>query len=341
MKKGAIAPFPFLVGVFGVVILLAIVSIIIVGYADLKDWNREPLGGKALSVFSAYQDAEEALLYIDQAARLAGNKAAYDLGQNGFYFSTSSCGVYEDYKGWSKGGVQKNPGADVCEATLTDCVPPNVNSFETYFTQSLHSIINDYTLPGVNTEISYDIDVSHGPGLRIVGTSANRVGVQKGRITYATNAGFNEVLDINLSDDHNYILDNLAGLHSVSKTEFDNEITALSELNEGYLWKGEYIKTCSSSYVCDVGNTCSEDVEEQVDPDCDPLIETCEIKKISKTGRKLQEYCSATAQITVNLVDSRYPQMIKKVVLEEGVRDFEYKFALNWFEMGEIKCHID
>ena len=83
-KKAAIEPFPLLVGVMGAVILLTIVSILLADYAYLKRVNPEPLGGKAVEVLDAYQEADEALLFLDGAVRPSMEKGIHHTGEHGF-----------------------------------------------------------------------------------------------------------------------------------------------------------------------------------------------------------------------------------------------------------------
>ena len=49
-KKAAIAPFPFLVAVMGILILYSLLASIMGSYAQLKKWNDEDLGAKAVEV---------------------------------------------------------------------------------------------------------------------------------------------------------------------------------------------------------------------------------------------------------------------------------------------------
>ena len=54
-KKATIEPFPFILAVMGIVILLAVVGVLLSHYDELKKTNPDPLGSRATNVLNAYQ----------------------------------------------------------------------------------------------------------------------------------------------------------------------------------------------------------------------------------------------------------------------------------------------
>ncbi|MBW2966388.1 hypothetical protein KY342_04765 [Candidatus Woesearchaeota archaeon] len=62
---------------------------------------KEGIGTRAFDLIKVYQETENVLFYIDQAAKLSAQQAAYDLALNGGFELDSICGRREDYNIWS------------------------------------------------------------------------------------------------------------------------------------------------------------------------------------------------------------------------------------------------
>ena len=132
-RKAVIEPFPLLIGVMGAAILLTLVSILMADYAQLKIINPEPLGGKAVEVLDAYQEGDDALAYLDNAAKQSMEQAIHYAGQHGFKIFRRPDFRYVY---WTQGNGYWNPDEMSCWPTpkLINLIPGSYDPpFKYYF----------------------------------------------------------------------------------------------------------------------------------------------------------------------------------------------------------------
>jgi len=286
-KKASIAPFPFLVGVMGILILLAILAITMTDYANLKKWERGPLGGKALGLFEAYQEADNALLYLDNAAKLSLQKATYDLSYNGFYPpGSSSCGLSGGHVWWSKGSAEKVSGKRECKAVFDySCIPSkgDYNYFSGYFTTELDSHISSFNkhsneLKLIPNNYYQKLElIQYGNWLQVVGKAEEPIVINKPTIQYKFSPSFRENIDVDLIGNFKEITEKIKslteGVSELDEAKISDAIEAYNkEANKKLNWTVAFESDCS-------GNECYID-------ECTFEKETaCEVKGKERPSR--------------------------------------------------------
>ena len=145
-NKRGVDLFTLIVTIIGISTLMLILIGLTMKYNLLFD-TFKPVGSRAAFILEAYDDADGVLLYLDNAAKLSMQKAAYDLARNGFYSSasgSSDCGSTKDYVLWKKDDVKKVQNEQRCEPEILSCIPQDYYSFESYFNNELNSRITSY-----------------------------------------------------------------------------------------------------------------------------------------------------------------------------------------------------
>ena len=340
MKQCAVSLFPLFVGVFGIILLWSVLAIVLIGYNDIKEHSPEPLGGKAIAIYQTYQNVDDALLYLDEAAKLSLNKAVYDVANDGFYDarvnSCSSTKGIGDPFWWSKGSTTDS----ICDAELTQCIPPNYDVFKDYFAAELESHIDSYNKEGKpklveDVSNNYDFKLSKSGKLEITGKTSEQINIKpiaKKHYTlyYKSNANFRESIDVNFDDNFKKLTAKALSLVG----------TGTTVLEEGNLqWDINVVERCGGECKMRIGEVCETDKCEFVkdDPDCDDSITKCSTSEVCEMGTWKIPYCDQTASISVRVIDDisvSGERIFKKIVTEDGSKDLTYRFALNWFEMG-------
>jgi len=96
------------------------------------------IGSKQYKLLGMYQKGENALLFVDLAAKYSVYDSLYYLGLNGGYSNTTLCGDYLGYPIWVNGtGINKNCFPDF-KRSFTELMQDNMNKWlsnypETYF----------------------------------------------------------------------------------------------------------------------------------------------------------------------------------------------------------------
>ncbi|MBW2981377.1 hypothetical protein KY343_00725 [Candidatus Woesearchaeota archaeon] len=101
---------------------------------------KEGIGSRAFDIVEVYQEGENKLFYVDQAAKLSAQQAAYDLAQKGGFSNKTKCGKKEDYSIW-------------LDATKKDCYPDYKNEFNKDFNKIMKGYLSSVPLY-VNYETS-------------------------------------------------------------------------------------------------------------------------------------------------------------------------------------------
>ncbi len=156
-KKGVDA-FTFILTIIAVSVLIMILLGLTVKYNNLKN-TIGGAGSSASMMLSTYDEADSALLYLDNAVGMSMKSSIYDLAYNGFYYGGSQCGSSNGRVLWSKGSAVTPQGS--CTAAVVDkCVPGDYTApFNKYFMEKLNPHIaaynkeSDVKLPENNYEL--------------------------------------------------------------------------------------------------------------------------------------------------------------------------------------------
>lgn len=354
-KKGAVDLFIFLVGVFGIIMLIVILFAIFTSYDDLKRADPKPLGYKAVEILSTYEEADESLLYLDASTRQAIENALYRFGQNGLQPTTGSeCGSASFYQKWSGGTVEKTTtgGMSQCIVTNTECTPKDFEkSYIAYVSEELNKRISGYkgVLPKAD---GYDLIQSPKDGAtEVKGIAKTPITIKKANydtavkteLSYEIKPSFRESTDIDAASHFSYTTSNGAALNKKDEIAIKKEIENLNSENPKLEWSlNGFIKECKN--MCNTGESCTTNCHfEKDEPKCndDDFAEEgefCPRHEVCDTGTVEESYCSYTAYIQVRIKDDRY----KLPGEANGYRktpygNIEYWFALNWMDESPIK----
>ena len=353
-KKG-MDLFIFLVGVFGIIMLIVILFALFTSYDDLKRADPEPLGYKATEILSTYQEADKALLYIDESAQQAIEKALHRFGQNGLQPTTGSeCGSASVYQKWSKGAVEPTTtgGMSQCQVTNTECTPKDFEkNYLQYFSEELNKKISDYK-GGLPQTDDYQLTLqSKNDATEIKGTAKSPITIKKAHdktavkteLNYKIKPSFRERIDIDAASDFLYTTSNGAAINKKDENTIKQEIENLNSENPKLEWALNGLQTeCQNT--CNTGESCTTNCHfEKDEPKCndDDFAEEgefCPRHEVCETGTVEEVYCSHTAYLQVKIKDDRY----KLPGEAEGYRktpygNLEYWFALNWMDESPVK----
>lgn len=329
------------------ILAISILMLILVGVlAKRSALSSDPVGADAIYIFQQYDKADTALTYLDNSARLSAYQAASDFAANGF--DVSGCGVFKnlqgsDYNGWSMGSA----AAGVCTAQIDSCIP---GSFEAgklneRVLQELNSYIDSYN-EGRTTGIipkGHDITLSEVDGsTEILGILKRPLRIESQDIVYDVEPSFRESIGINLISDFNKVAAKAPSLIGADDASIESQ---------GLKWDIDVQSQCSKS--CSLGRQCDTACESaKLDPDCDDLVHMedfgtgCPRTKSCSSGALQRQYCDVTAFVTVRIIDDAHKLPgerigLKKIIDANEVKDFEYRFALNWVEVGDEECVAD
>ena len=244
-RKAVIEPFPLLIGVMGAAILLTLVSILMADYAQLKIINPEPLGGKAVEVLDAYQEGDDALAYLDNAAKQSMEQGVHYTGEHGFKKIVSP---RFQYVWWTSGQGDWNDDIQHCWVTGLNNHFPSEESlrqaFDYYFENDLEKHVktfNDLDGPNLTKAEKCQLSLSQidlggsessfcsgfcgiGSGLdcraegcvqaippetlKLVGTTREPVVVDYEKFDYNVTPSFTETLNVDLFKDFENVTGN-------------------------------------------------------------------------------------------------------------------------------------
>ncbi len=372
-SKRGLDAFTLVLTILAICVLLIILVGLTVKYNKLAN-TIGGAGSSASSILSAYDKADSALLYLDNAVGISMQDSIYELAHNGFYYGAGSCGVSSGRALWSDGTAQPVEGAGMCEAVTGSCTPGSYNSFKNYFADKLKQQLiaynsdSDVRLPEDGYELLLvrpgdaaamgELCAEEGEGcfggrtegqLQLVGIAAQPLVVNSTRIRYEVMPSFRENSDVDLIGDFGKITGRAGQL--VGKDESSMGKMVASYAGEtGLEWNVDsYNRACGQA--CNTGEKCTYCCEEEVvevscateeKPDCKKMetvcVRTCE-------GNLNHYYCDITADIGVKIPDGRYDKGgaggYKSFVTNAGgvpeVKEYNYMFSLNWVEMQESK----
>ena len=353
-KKASIEPFPVLIGVMGATILLAMVSMLLEDYGELKGLNPEPLGGKAVELLQAYQEADEALLYLDRAAALSMPNAirasAYNGGCPPRYREVCGSVSINDYVKYTDGSTAGG-WSDLKEECvprarpITTCIPIDthiLSGLYTQFNRELNRHVDAFNDKNANdasdvmlrkiTEDNYDLELSSSFGkLEMIGMAKNPIVVSGENFKYKTLPSFRTIAESSLVSDFNEIKSRIEGLldqgndvlMEMSESDLNDTLDSWNDA-EGYLFwnlitftKDQTRNECKQIH-------CTYEVCSTVNlcPPGEEDKENCTREDCEDhQGVERYYYHTTTAEISVNRKDDE---------------SYVYRFALNWMS-GESK----
>jgi len=117
------------------------------------------IGERQAQIFNLYQQAEKALFYIDQSAKLSAYQSVYDLGQKGGFENQSDCGIYHNYNFWKD--------------ETGECLPENIKSnFTAIFNENLDDYASLYSGASIPFD-NYDLELKNN--LEILGKAKSQL----------------------------------------------------------------------------------------------------------------------------------------------------------------------
>jgi len=120
--------------IIGFIILTAAMTIMIDKKNKLFDEDGFfTVGSKQFKLIEMYHKGEAALLYVDQAAKLASSQSLVDLGKQGGNANATLCGDYLGYSLWIDGS-----------SAAKNCFPDAQESFKEILQDNLNKRLNDY-----------------------------------------------------------------------------------------------------------------------------------------------------------------------------------------------------
>ncbi len=328
-KKGTVA-------MYGTALGLMIAVAIFLFYSSKTDMYMTNFGLNQTNVLQAYHEGEGKLLYIDQAAKISMQQAAYDLAQTGLY---------------SAGKAEKMPAVVVLEGKTKrefvywkdeaailneegdDCVIGTANSYpgeqevKAYFVEDVMDNLNKHIdaynaktasedIPSGNYE-SFAVSSENGKTVLAANAKSEMV-IENKPVTYKVMPSFKQAIGLDIFGDLAGITAKVAGKPKeevesygwdISKAGYSSQCIITSENSES-------AATCCYKY-----ESCKE--EEQVDGKC-----ACEINGKERVYRPYTKHDYA---ITTDSGKSYF------VLAEADVSHspVDYRFALGWVELGD------
>ena len=364
-KKAAIEPFPLLVGVMGAVILLTIVSILLADYAYLKKVNPEPLGGKAVEVLEAYQEGDEALLFLDSAVKSSMKQAIHYAGEHGFKVVSPDF----RYVYWTKGKGYWEEEKMSCwpEETLVNYIPNEDSlrtAFDYYFKNfGLNRHVNSFNGLGGIQLISpdkYQLELSrmhspaHNPAggvpperLKLVGIAAEPLVVDRGKFEYNVTPSFTQTINVDLFSDFYKATSRaliIANTDTEELMEKYNDKGAVERLLpaglEGHLlWSVDdhgpdpsvgsvcYTEPCTYNVKRNCREECRVDIF-GIDLGCREVCDCVELNG----GTRYYYWTTDTSNISANITTPEVYFWDYSLLPNDPPEkeEYSYKFALNW-----------
>lgn len=317
------------------------------------------LGTEQFRLLKTYAAAEKALLFVDDAAKLALQQAAYDYGKSGFHASVPDCGSSGSFNYWAKDDISSD---NDCVPQPVDCYPEEDTmklTLTTFFTPLLSSFISSFK-SGSEIKIPFNYEpfaISDVVGrTEVVGKSKEAVTITIPNVKYEVKPSFRESIPVDVIADGKEVVANSQLLAKLSKDDTEKKMDEFSKAGK-FGWKlVDYTKPGSSctydtgnscTYVCGkkVTQVCEEWCEEEPDSCCvfacdewckdDPSV-CCKIRTVEE-----DEICSGTTKTTVSydevgsLVSAAEDH--KLLIYNEDIgkpefKNLEYGFGLSWIE---------
>ena len=355
-KKASIEPFPVLIGVMGATILLAMVSMLLEDYGELKRINPEPLGGKAVELLQAYQEADEALLYLDRAAALSMPSAIRTSAYNGGcppslrdVCGNVSINDYVKYTDGRTAGDWSDPeGKCVPRAgaqAINTCIPIDIHilaGLYSQFNRELNRHIDAFNDKNVNdasdvmlrkiTDDNYDLELSSLAGkLEMIGMAKNPIVVSGENFEYKVLPSFRAIAESSLISDFLEIKSKIEGLlgqgnaalMEMSESDLNDTLNFWNDQDGDLFWN---LITFTKDQT---RNECKQ---------IDCTYEVCRTVNVCPPGEEDEENCTEEDCEDHQGVERYYyhTTTAEIAVNRKNEESYVYRFALNWMS-GESK----
>ena len=361
-KKASIEPFPVLIGVMGATILLVMVSMLLEDYGELKRLNPEPLGSKAVELLQAYQEADEALLYLDRAAALSMPNAirasAYNGGCPPTYREVCGSVSINDYVKYTDGrtaGDWSDPeGKCVPRAgaeSIDTCIPIDthiLSGLYSQFNRELNRHVDAFNDKNVNdasdvmlrkiTDDNYDLELSSFAGkLQMIGMAKNPIVVSGENFEYKTLPSFRAIAESSLVSDFQEIkskIDGLLGqgnaaLMEMSESDLKDTLDSWNDQNDPNDPDGGLFWNLITFTEDQTRNECKQ---------IDCTYKVCRTVNLCPPGEEDEENCTEEHCEDRQGVEHYYYHTTTAEISVNRTNDESnvYRFALNWMS-GESK----
>ncbi|MBI2143629.1 hypothetical protein HYU17_00565 [Candidatus Woesearchaeota archaeon] len=338
---------------------ITIMAIFLLGFVVFslftKDYHLRSglaLGSEQFRILKTYANAEKALLFVDDSARLALEQAAVSYGKNGFFSSNPPCGGINGHSYWAKDNILPENSCVPLPVNPSGCYPYEETmkaSLIGLFTPPFSSFISGFNEKSdVKVPFSYEpFEVKQG-STEIIGRAKEPVTISMPNIKYGVKPSFTEKLGRDVVADGNSIAAVAQSLVGNTEKDIRSVVSSIDGMS-GLDWD-ENFPPPKKSYTCDYPTgTCSccrlEEVCSEYKPEPNEKGEfVCKKKKfvdvligtgVEYTGVPYDEF-DVLMSVKVNDPVSPtghkrffvYDEATKKVVLKE----LDYNFALNWIE---------
>jgi len=356
-KKG-LDYYAFIVAVVGISILYWVLSTMLIKQGQIS--NGVTIGTEQVTILSTYTTGEKALLYVDEAAKMALDYSALTFGKYSFYdpsptdpnAPTNTCSGH-----WAIDDLKQN---DCGVVTRPTCFPDQAK-MEYSFSSIMKTEIDKY-IPSFNSKNSIQIPTNYKmpftfltprktPGTtEVAGIAQSPVTVTSTNIKYEINPSFHESISPDVIADGKAVVDVAKDIYSKKDSlTFQNDFQTIKEkaikdsATTGLDWSTlKYDPSVSSCQypigTCACCQTICVPVAGPPDENGEPTTtESCS-QVPAGDGTKYhtipydnfevygRTYSNEPAPLTGHRKLLVYDPQTKKLVLTE----LEYDFALNW-----------
>lgn len=292
-------------------IIVMITALFVIG----RKMDAEPIGKRAFSIFQNYQNAEDALIYLDSAALLSSHQSIIDVALS----HKTDCGEYLGFSSWSNEEKECFPKKESLENDFSLKNSENIKIYLASYKDAdlkqdyVFSVIEPFTVIGVPERMIYSggkilYEVVEIPELTIsqeelkerIVKKAEEIGVPK---DIALALAYTESRLMHTKDDRVIVgTTGDVGVFQINvkvhrDCAIDDEDAKKELLEKGY-WKGE--KRVRIDGICVIPE-CEE--KTVVDVDCNIAAGLRYLKKLRDASREPIVYCSGIAGLEKTYTD--------------------------------------
>lgn len=175
-------------------------------FASGQTHYRQQIGRNQIDLYESYIDAEKALLYIDEAGKMAARDSMIKLAENGGYNDASECGSVVGYNLWYLDGI--------------DCYPGKVDErYEKMFKGNMKAYLDNYDIFLLNGDCArslkdcekglidvFDVTLDEGEEITIKGNAredyifGSIINNEEFRIKYMVDPSYSIIIENSLLD---------------------------------------------------------------------------------------------------------------------------------------------
>lgn len=327
-----------LVAIMGVAILGLILTNLFVKQYNLA--SEFDLGREQFRIMLTESSAEKALLFVDNAVRLALEQAAYKYGKNGFYQpsqnefyqSSSLCGNSNGFNYWTKEQSLKQNG---CVPQMTPCYPEEdtmKSTFRSVFITALVNYVSGFNeKSGLDVEgdkvfipFNYDFTISPVAGrTEIIGKSKELISItaaKTNKLVYEIKPSFRESITPDVIADGNDIATKAKQLLRKKNDELSSTLNSFNSQNPALQWKLASYSTLPTTCPHAVG-TC---------PYCDVSGRDGCIS--SHEGKLVETISYNNVYAAFSVANGKSFYVSDPPASQPQLKAVTYDFGLNWLE---------